>query len=78
MKSWKYKYDANEIEVRNGSALELYVNGELQDVKYGVSDNADLFGKLESGETIKASVGGILKVKCSLFIDNALQNPVKS
>ncbi len=75
--SWKYKYGDNEIIVKNKgfNGEELYVNGELQDkIPVGGMYASRLFGKLESGEEIKVSVGGFLKMQCCLFIDNKLQS----
>lgn len=74
---WTYKYGQNTIVVKNEKATELYVNGELQDRKTGLSLKANLNGKLQSGEEIKASLGGVFDVECSLFVDNVLQTPVE-
>lgn len=76
-KTWTYKYGSNTIEVKNGVAgEELYVNGQLQDKKTGIKFSSDLKGKLDSGEEIKASLGGAITVKCNLFVNNELQAPV--
>lgn len=78
MKTWKYNYNSQIIEVKNSASLvELYVNGELQDRKRGLALSADVAGKLSGGEEIKASLGGDFKVECSLFVDNVLQEPVE-
>ena len=75
--TWQYKFGKHTITVKNGKATELYVDDKLQDRKTGISMNAVLTGKLETGEAIKASLGGLLKVECSLFVDNVLQKPYK-
>ena len=74
---WIYKYRGNTIVVKNERAVELLVNNQVQDRKTGIFLKADLTGKLDSGEKIKASLGGLVDVECSLFIDNVLQVPVK-
>lgn len=76
MKSWHYKYGENEIEVRNGTAEELYVNGNLQDRKTGITMRSELTGKLPTGEPIKASLGGVFTMQCSLFVDHVFQTPI--
>jgi len=77
-KTWTYQYGGNTIIVKNTwfGGCELIVNGQLQDKKTGVTDSDDLRGKLNNGEEIKASLGGALTVKCTLFIDNKLQTPL--
>lgn len=80
MKIWKYKYNDNEILVKNKgiNGEELYVNDKLQDknlVSCGL-ETAKLSGKLSTGEEIKVSLGGFWKVHCCLFVDNVLQEPV--
>ena len=77
-KSWTHKYNESTIVVNNSwfGGCELWVDGQLQDKKTGVTDESDLRGKLESGEEIKASLGGAITIKCSLFINNRLQNPL--
>lgn len=72
---WLYKFGSHSITVKNEKAAELYVDGELQDRKTGISMNAVLTGNLKTGEAIKASLGGIFEVECNLFIDNVLQKP---
>ena len=61
MAKWKYQYNGNTIEVKNGFTTELIVNGQQQDKFKGIaitSDFLNLRGKLESGEEITASLGG--------------------
>lgn len=74
---WVYKYNNWSIIVKNGKAVELYVDGQLQDRKTGIRLSADLHGCLPTGEEIKASIGGLVDVECSLFVNNALQTPVE-
>lgn len=77
-KVWTYKYGDNTIVVKNTAAEEaLYVNDQLQDKKNGIALRSDLTGKLKTGEEIKASLGGMLSVECTLFVDNVLQEPVE-
>lgn len=73
---WTYRYGDNTIVVKNDSSIVLLVNGEIQDKKDGIRLSADLSGRLETGEEIKASLGGTWGIKCSLFVDNQLQTPV--
>lgn len=77
MQSWKYKYGENEIDVMHdtiSNKSELYVNGQLQDKNTMMT--TELNGKLESGETIRARVGGFFTIKCALQIDNKLLQPI--
>ncbi len=75
---WTYTYNGTEIVVTNGiDGTGLFVNGELQDEKNGLSLSTDLEGKLPTGEKVKASLGGMFTLKCSLFIDNKLQEPIE-
>lgn len=77
-KTWTYQYGDNTIVVENNwfGGEKLYVNGELQYHNRGVKLNSAVTGKLKTGEEIKASLGGTITVKCSLFIDNKLQTPL--
>ena len=76
-KTWTYKYNGNTIEVKNSVCRgeELVVNGSLQDKTYAIF-SARLWGRLQSGEEIKVTLGGTWSVKCYLFVDNILQNIV--
>lgn len=74
---WTYRYGDNTIVVKNEGAMELLVNGEVQDRKDGIRFSVDLSGKLKTGEEIKASLGGTWGIKCNLFIDNVLQEPIE-
>ncbi|MCL1916937.1 MAG: hypothetical protein FWG14_01270 [Peptococcaceae bacterium] len=79
MKVWKYQYGENIIEVRNKDGLgsDLFVNGQKQDEKLGIRFSSTHNGKLDSGEEVKASLGGTWKIECSLFVDNKLQTPIE-
>lgn len=74
---WTYQYNDNTIIVRNDTAIELIVNGQVQDKKDGIKFSAELSGRLGTGEEIKVSLGGVWKIKCNLFIDNVLQSPTE-
>lgn len=74
---WTYKYGDDTIVVKNDGPIELLVNNEIQDKKDGVRFSADLSGRLKTGEEIKASLGGFWGIKCNLFVDNVLQEPVE-
>ena len=77
-KQWVYKHENYTIKVVNDfNGCELYVNGELRDKKNGITLNDNMTTKLDSGENVKVSLGGTLSVKCSLFIDDVLQSPIK-
>ena len=70
---WNYKYGEHDISVKviEGlvASIELIVDGKVQDAKNGVVLSADLYGKLPDGKSIKASVGGVFSVQCSVFVD---------
>ena len=55
-KKWTYKHGENTIEIKNSmTAMELIVNGEVQDTVKGVIVvNARLSCKLKSGEDLIA------------------------
>ena len=75
---FEYEYDSNKIVVKNGfDGTELIVNDRVQDRKNGIHLSADLYGKLPDGKKVKASIGGVWSVKCSLFVDHELLDPVK-
>jgi hypothetical protein len=76
MKSeWIGKYENSEIRINNTwfKGEMLFVNGELQDKKYGLT-SSNLTGHVinEKGERkdIKVNLGGSFKINCTLFIDN--------
>ena len=77
MKTWKYIYGSDTIQVANRSHVaELIVNGEVQDRRRGLTVTMPLTGKLQSGEEIKADLGGVFVMQCTLFVDNKLQEPI--
>lgn len=51
----------------------LFVNGNLQDISYGITTCARYYGKLPNGKEIKAVMGaeGLLgtKIHCCIFVD---------
>ena len=74
---WEYEYDGNKIVVRNTlDTCELLVNGKVQDAHNGISISTDLHGKLPDGQKIKATVGGLWHMKCSVFVDFQMIEPV--
>lgn len=74
---WTYKYGESTIIVKNEKVVQLLVDGEVQDEKKGISLKAVLTGKLKSGQEIRATLGGVVDVKCNLLIDDVLQEPVE-
>lgn len=75
MKKWELKHCGNVIVVENRISSErLYVNGELQDERMGLSfeSRSILWGQLNTGENIKVSIGGTFRMHCKIFIDNKL------
>lgn len=77
MKSWKYEYNHESIVVENSvSTCKLFINGSLADKRDGLMCEAELFGTLEHGETVKAHLGGLLEVSCSVHVNNMLLHPV--
>lgn len=74
---WNYKYGNDEITVTNSfDGCELYINGQLQDQKRGVSISDELHGKLSTGEKVEVHLSaGVLKVKCMLLVNDVLQKP---
>lgn len=75
-KTWIYNYNESTIKVINSTnCSELYINGVLKDKNNGINFQDTLMGKLSTGETVKVSLGGTLKVECTLFIDGELQIP---
>ena len=73
MKKWEINHNGNLILVENRAGGErLYVNGDLQDERLGLSSQSRLWGQLSTGETIKVSLGGWWTIHCRIFIDNKL------
>jgi len=78
MKKFEVEHGGNAILVENrASGEKLFVNGELQDERVGLSFVARLYGKLPTGESIKVSLGGVWTIQCRIFIDNKLVFPKK-
>ncbi|WP_055669704.1 hypothetical protein [Desnuesiella massiliensis] len=73
MKKWEINYCGNTIVVENRiSGERLYVNGDLQDEQIGIADRSRLWGQLQTGETIKVSMGGLFGMHCRIFINSKL------
>ena len=59
--TWTYNYEGNEIIVKDTmNRCELWVNGKMQDVKYGILPSAELHGLLSTGHMFKATVSQLL------------------
>jgi len=73
MKRFEINHGENLIVVENRMFSErLFVNGELQDERMGLSFGVRLWGQLSSGESIKVSLGGTWAIGCRIFIDHKL------
>ena len=73
MKKREINYGDNTIIVENRvSGERLYVNGELQDEQIGFTNRSRLWGKLQTGEEIKITLGGFWGIQCRVFINNKL------
>ena len=70
--NWSVDVDGNHIRVENKfSTTKLFVNDKLQDVFYGMFGAVPhLTGSLPDGKRIKASVGGDVRIHCSIFVDD--------
>ena len=76
MSKWELNHSGNVILVKNSVAGEkLFVNGELQDERNGLSLRSRLYGKLPTGENIKVSLGGWFSTQCRIFVDHKLISP---
>lgn len=77
-KQWKFKYGENEIVVKNEQTTAyLYVNGKLLDSSKGLF-HADLEGKLDTGEIVKATIGDdLFKVDCKLSVNYVYMAPIE-
>ena len=70
---WKYEYNGNTIVVRNNiDVCQLLINDKVQDAKNGLSLSCTLMGELPTGEAVKATVGGFLTLKCSVFVNHEM------
>jgi hypothetical protein len=72
---WIGKYENTEIRVNNTwfSGEMLFVNGELQDKKYGLAGSnltGHLINQKKEREDIKVNLGGSFKIECTVFIDD--------
>lgn len=78
-KSWLYKYGEETIKVvnKNFDGSELYINGELCAQQKCTSLTENLTAALKSGETVTATLGGTLTMKCTLCINGEPQEPVE-
>jgi hypothetical protein len=90
-KSWVYQYGDTTIEVKNSwiNGCALYVNGKLQDKEMAVGPiniivhiivqifepEYVLEGKLETGEEIRAKLGGIV-LQCMVRVDHQVLTPL--
>lgn len=73
VKRFETNHNGNVIVVENRPFSErLFVNGELQDERMGLSVQQRLWGQLETGEIIKVSLGGVFAVHCRIFVNNKL------
>lgn len=76
MKSiWTANYENNEIKIENTwfNGERLFVNGKIQDEKFGFF-SSDLTGHIINSknekEIIKVNLGGFMKIECRLFIND--------
>ena len=71
-------YEGHHIQVVNTwfDGEKLYIDGILQDENLGIALRATLRGVLKENDkitkNIKVSLGGILKIKCKIFVNNVL------
>ena len=73
-----FKYKNDIIQVKNAyDHAELLVNNKLQDRITGVQTSVSLYGKLDSGEEIKADIfaAGLIHIDCKLRVDNQIIIP---
>ena len=73
--TWHIDFEGKEIAIRNSVfSTELLVNGEVQDLYWGIfALHVRLFGSFESAgiqHRVKAFVGSkFISVNCAIFID---------
>ena len=71
-------YEEHHIQVVNTwfNGEKLYIDGKLQDENLGIALRATLRGFIKDNDqitkSIKVSLGGILTIKCRIFINNVL------
>lgn len=75
MEEWVYEFEGNSIIVRNGKVVELLINGEVQDSIKGVHLKVELIGTLPSGNNVRATLGGLIDVDCTLSVDDVVITP---
>ncbi|PID63073.1 MAG: hypothetical protein CR986_00395 [Ignavibacteriae bacterium] len=77
MKSiWKTNFKNFEITVENTwfNGERLFINNELKDEKYGTLSSelsCEIIDEENNVHRLKVSLGGFLRVKCSLFINES-------
>lgn len=70
---WSLDVDGNNISLENNATrMELFVNGNLQDVDPFLNGSSRLNGKLPDGKEIKVVFGGVIKMHIYIFVDNEL------
>ena len=73
MKTWNTNYRGNEIRVENSTFSErLYINGKLHDEAGGGGSRSKLIGRLTDGKLVKVSLGGIFRIRCTIFVEDEL------
>lgn len=75
--TWMANYENNEIKIQNTwfSGESLFVNGMLQDKKFGaISSNLQghIINRKNERENIKVHLSGSFKISCYLFINDKL------
>ena len=78
MEEWVYEFEGNTILVRNAKVVELLINGEVQDSVKGIRLKAELNGTLPSGKSVKATLGGLVEVDCTLSVDDVVIEPAST
>ena len=78
MEEWIFEHEGSTILVRNGKTVELLINGVCQDSVKGICLKAELNGTLPSGRKVKARLGGVLEVECTLSVDGEILRPTAS
>ena len=73
-KKWRYNHFGNVIEVQNTHKAEmLFINGEKQDERTGIfSWRPYLRAELNTGESVRAVIGGHFRLHCKIYIDDRL------
>jgi len=72
-KIWSVDVDGINIKVVNKKYIRLYVNGELQDVFWGLFVNSSgLRGKMPDGREVKVRFGGRFVFQLAIFVDSQL------